>query len=791
MIGTEISNYKITRLIGEGGMASVYEGVHNTLTNRKVAIKILHQELASDANVRDRFVKEANILSTINHPGIVNIFDFVEVGSSLAIIMEKLEGLTLDEYILKNGALSKEIAIDIFSKILDAFDFAHKNGIVHRDVKPSNIYVEKSMNVKILDFGIAKILSGNLSHTATGSQLGTPLYMSPEQVQDSKNIDHRTDIYSLGVVFYFMLTGKKIYDSNTDSRFQIMTKIVNEPIPILHNYPALNTIIQTATAKNPNDRFQTCEAFWKTLNSNDIPNKNISPPPPVDFEKTEPGHIKNSEIDANKTFIIPAEKDKSTKKKKNSLKIILPAAGFVVVAVIAVFLFVSSANKKKQERYDTNIAKADSLYNLTSYDSAIVYYNKALEDFPEDSLSNKKIEMTQKLQHALRYFYDADYDNAFTQFTELIDFNCPEAYYYLGEMYFNGNGVDKSDSIGDIYTQKALDNNFTMAYWRKAYTIMTALGYDDYNNLLSSITPDTTASTQADSSSIITDSTQLVINYFKTALPSIRKLALQGDPEAQGNLGWFFSKAIIVEQNDDSTEHWYLQAASQGACFAQSNLGYFYYDQEDYEQAFEWFTKAADKKDNNAIYGLATMYYAGKGVDLDYTKALEYFTIAADNNMPGAIYQLGYMYYNGKGTSTDYSLAHDYFTQAADLDYHISNWYLGNIYRYGKGVSTNYTTAISYYKKYGDAGNASGYVACAEIYEDIYDNEIQGFQYYKKAALLGDADAQNSVGYRMYFGKGTTEDRCGSLYWFKKSMYQGNSTASDNYYYVLKNNKCR
>lgn len=794
MIGKQISNYKITRLIGKGGMASVYEGVHNTLTNRKVAIKILHQELASDANVRERFVKEANILSTINHPGIVNIFDFVEVGTSLAIIMEKLEGLTLDEYILKNGALSKDIAIDLFSKVLDAFDFAHKNGIVHRDVKPSNIYVEKSMNVKILDFGIAKILSGNLSHTATGSQLGTPLYMSPEQVQDSKNIDLRTDIYSLGVVFYFMLTGKKIYDSNTDSRFQIMTKIVNEPIPILHDYPELNTIIQTATAKNPDNRFQTCEAFWNTLNSNNSVNKKISPPPPppVDFEKTELRTSNISHNNSNETIIIPGEKKSPIKKSKNNLKIILPAVGLVVVTIISIFLIVSNANKKKQERYDINITKADSLYNLTSYDSALVYYNKALEEFPDDSLSNSKIEMTQKLQHALISYYDADYNNAFTQLTELENYNCPEAYYYIGEMYFNGSGVDKNDSIGDIYTQKALDNNYTMAYWRKAYTIMTELGYDDYENFQNSLSDDqdTTTLVLTDTNTTIIDSTLLVNNYFETAFPVIRTLALQGDPEAQGNLGWYFSKGIIVEQNDDSTEFWYLQAANQDACFAQTNLGYFYYNQEDYDQAFEWFTKAADKKDNNAIYGLATMYYAGNGVDLDYTKALEYYTIAANNNMPGAIYQLGYMYYNGKGTTKDYSLAHDYFTQAANLDYHASNWYLGNMYRYGKGVTTNYTTAISYYKKYGDAGYASGYIACAEIYEDIYYNETQGFLYYKKAALLGDADAQNAVGYRMYFGNGTREDPCGALYWFKKSMRQGNSTASDNYYYVLRNNDC-
>jgi len=796
MIGSQISNYKITRVIGEGGMATVYEGVHTTLTSRKVAIKILHKELATDANVRDRFIKEANILSSINHQGIVNIFDFVEVDSSLGIIMEVLEGQTLDEFIIKNGPMQKEAATDIFSKILDAFHFAHQKGIVHRDIKPSNIFIENSMNVKILDFGIAKILSTNISHTATGSQLGTPLYMSPEQVQDSKNIDFRTDVYSLGVVFYFMLTGKKVFDTDTESRFTIMTKIVNDPIPNLPQFPQLDIVIQKATQKNPNNRFQSCKEFWQVLNGQQtITNNPPVPPPSPNFEETEHDYkqpIKNDV--ANETVIIPAEKSDAKKDNKANLKIILPIAGFVLIALLTSFIFMNKAKKNKNARYDNNIQIADSLYNLTSYDSAIVYFNKALDDFPDDSLANSKIEMTENLQHALAMYYDADYNNAFTQFSALEDDNCPEAYYYLGEMYFNGLGVDGSDSLGVIFNQKSIDADFTMAYWRKANTIMNELGYNDYDTFLSSLDDDddniTDTIAQDSTTSITTDSTQLVINYFEDALPTIRLLANHNDPEAQGNLGWYFSKGIIVEQNDDSTEYWYTQAANQNVCFAQANLGYFYYENENYDEAFDWYTKAADKGDNSAIYGLAGMYYDGNGVDQDYSQALDYYTIAADNNMAGAIYRLGYMYYDGKGTTKNYGLAHDYFVRAADLDYHVSNYYLGNIYRYGKGFTTNYTTAISYYNKYGNAGNASGYVACAEIYENNLYNDTQAFAYYKKAALLGDADSQNEVGYRMYFGNGTYENPCGSKYWFKKAMRQGHSTATDNYYYVERNHSC-
>ncbi len=270
MINDKVLNYIITRSIGKGGMAEVFEAEHQTFDDRKVAIKILDPVLARNEKIANRFANEAKIMAKLEHKNIVKVMDFEKRTDMLAIVMERLVGKSLTEYLREKGKLKKQEAINIFKQALNAFEFAHKKGVVHRDVKPSNIFVEthKNNNVKILDFGIAKLLESNTNDTNTGAQMGTPIYMSPEQVKDSKNIDQRSDIYSLGVVLYYMLAGKPAYDSTSLSNFDIYTKIVNEPMPELPEHPGINAIIKKATAKNPAERYQTCKQFEKALTLN-------------------------------------------------------------------------------------------------------------------------------------------------------------------------------------------------------------------------------------------------------------------------------------------------------------------------------------------------------------------------------------------------------------------------------------------------------------------------------------------------------------------------------------------
>jgi serine/threonine protein kinase len=282
----QIQNYKIVSLIGEGGMGDVYLAEHVSI-QRKVAIKVLKPELVKNEEIRLRFKNEASMLAHLQHPHIVGLIDYVEQDGGLFLIMEYVEGQGMDELVQAQTApISIERARKLMIQIVEAFVYAHQNGIVHRDVKPSNILVTAQDQVKVLDFGIAKLVGEGKHHlTKTGTQMGTVYYMSPEQVR-GKVLDHRSDIYSLGVTFYELLSGVCPYKSMT-TEYEIYDNIVKEPLLDLtqtmgSDYSSMWHVIQKATAKELNDRYQSCEDLLK-----DLKNGQVEAPKPVEPKKEQ------------------------------------------------------------------------------------------------------------------------------------------------------------------------------------------------------------------------------------------------------------------------------------------------------------------------------------------------------------------------------------------------------------------------------------------------------------------------------------------------------------------------
>jgi serine/threonine protein kinase len=280
MIESKIGKYKIIRLIGEGGMASVYEAEHEML-GIQVAVKVLNPVLSANAQIRERFMNEAKMMASFNHPNITRIIDFDDQPHQLSIVMEFLEGEDLSDKIKRNGPLSQQEVKDIFVQTLSAFQYAHEKGVVHRDIKPSNIYVLPNGHIKILDFGIAKLFGQGNEMTQTGTQMGTPIYMSPEQVKGDKSIDHRSDIYSLGVTMFYALNGKPPYNSETESQFDIFNKIVFDPLPELIGFSPYDVIIKKACQKDREQRFQNCGDWLNEFTSFSSSNERHN-----DMEKT-------------------------------------------------------------------------------------------------------------------------------------------------------------------------------------------------------------------------------------------------------------------------------------------------------------------------------------------------------------------------------------------------------------------------------------------------------------------------------------------------------------------------
>ncbi|HEX8564045.1 MAG TPA: protein kinase [Pyrinomonadaceae bacterium] len=265
MIGQTIGNYKIIRSLGEGGVGRVYQGV-DTMLDREVAIKVLRPELARQTSIVERFRSEAVLLAKLNHPNIATLYSLLRQGDELFMVLEFIRGETLEQLLHRRGALPEDDAIPIFCQALDGINHAHELGIVHRDVKPGNMILTANGILKVLDFGIARLL-GTSRKTKSGNIIGTLEYMSPEQVRGLET-DARSDIYGLGIMLYEILTGRLPFES--ENEFLLM-KAQTEEMPALPRSinpnisETVETAIMKALAKNPDERFQSAGEFLDSL----------------------------------------------------------------------------------------------------------------------------------------------------------------------------------------------------------------------------------------------------------------------------------------------------------------------------------------------------------------------------------------------------------------------------------------------------------------------------------------------------------------------------------------------
>ncbi len=280
-----LKNYRVLKKVGQGGMGVVYLAEDLAL-GRRVALKFLSPYLVRDPEILKRFRAEARSQARLVHPHITLVYAFEEIGDQAFLVLEYVEGETLEHRIKEHGRIPAGETLAIMAKILGAMDYAHGRGVVHRDIKPANIGFTREGMVKLMDFGIALNLVESSRLTRTGHILGTPHYMSPEQIL-GRTLDARTDIYALGITLFEMLSGRPPFEGDSD--YAVSVAQINDPPPSLMTFGhaditmPLETVVRKALAKDPQERFSTAGEFLKEMEIA------VSTPPPAavlpDFNK--------------------------------------------------------------------------------------------------------------------------------------------------------------------------------------------------------------------------------------------------------------------------------------------------------------------------------------------------------------------------------------------------------------------------------------------------------------------------------------------------------------------------
>jgi serine/threonine protein kinase len=256
-IGSEVFGYRVEALLGRGGMSVVYRA-HDLALDRKVALKLLAPELAEDERFRSRFLRESRVAASLDHPNVIPIYEAGEAEGLLCIAMRYVEGTDLKTLLRHNGALAPEQALAYCAQVAAALDTAHAHGLVHRDVKPSNVLIAQGGHCYLADFGLTHDAGDRSDLTLTGQVVGSVDYAAPEQIE-GKPVDGRADVYSLGCLLYECLTGSVPFPKDSD--LAVLWAHVNEPPPRLDAHSSLGPVIKRALAKNPGDRYETCGAL--------------------------------------------------------------------------------------------------------------------------------------------------------------------------------------------------------------------------------------------------------------------------------------------------------------------------------------------------------------------------------------------------------------------------------------------------------------------------------------------------------------------------------------------------
>ena len=783
--------YQIVREIARGGMGVVYEA-KNIVFNTKVALKMLQFQEANPIAMK-RFEREFQVCSQLSHPNIIKMYDCGLYKKNPYIVMDYIEGIAITEYVAQHdpayGTENKrdyKLCVKLIAQIAHALEYVHKHKICHRDIKPSNILVCEDGRPILIDFGIVKFQQEQTwSLTKTTEIVGTCGYMSPEQIDVNQNkLDHRSDIYSLGILLYELLTEQHAFYGNI---MDVLNKIttVYPPLPstIRKDIPkSLENIVMLAIEKDRDYRYQSAEEFANALEQ----------------------YLANKQKYKNQYSKISAHLQKHSKQKKSFFNatiiscILCLFAGMLVLHIInkisnnsqnqlqqtkqeninlqdtTNFLQDEIENHNFQQKNKINPNNKKNFLHKIKRASAtkpnlpqkeekqnidVSVSNEAEEQYQLGVKYNKGINVEQDLEKALEYYEKA------------ANLNHTQAQYTLGTMYAKGYYVHKDIEKAFYWYEKAANQNHPESQYRLAGLYYMQQDYE-----------------------------KAYYWYGKVRL-LYEKAAEKGDAEAQYNLAGMYQNGWGIKQDWAKARYWfeksrlsYEKLAKQGdedSLYSLGNLYYFGYGtKQDIHKAISYFEKITEKDDNQnyekAIMFLGSIYYMGHGIKQNIEKAISCFEKAAEKNNRDAQNLLGEIYYRGEYIPKDLEKAFYWYEKAAEQDKRAKS-IVGFMYANGYGVKKDIEKAISYfeqerelYEHTAKEGFADSQYILGFLYEhekSAKNNLKEAIYWYEKAAEQNHPEALCALGILYLSGKNIMPNLEKAHYWLEKAANQDNAEA--------------
>ncbi|MBC8155053.1 MAG: SEL1-like repeat protein [Bacteroidetes bacterium] len=658
MIGSKVFDYEITRKIKAGGMGVVFEGRRTWGRHEPVAIKFLLENLRDDPRIRQRFLREAEILETLRHSSIVRILGLDAERD--AFIMEFVDGPTLADYLSHHprGFHDPEKAVAFFSQILTAFNYAHHTtveiggkmlqGVIHRDIKPGNIIIQPNDAPKVLDFGISRVAAFGSTLTDPNLQMGSIAYMSPEQIVDPANVDWRSDIYALGVNLWELFAGQSPYPRVTsfEKAVEVQNHIRREALPPLTEVISdlspdmqvflrrVQPIIAKATAKDAADRYQSCEEMSVALQATLLPEPEIPLPTPsspvmdtpvMDDDSDEPHTIFQRSPSSMSSLgpVVPLAPEPVPVTDKTD-----PGSAPVLTAAADQTSPGSNLTGTTPPTPTPVIPTPSDLPVPSPSDTLPGTINKQPADLP--GTGNRPPQPREATSRP-------PYKRLLVVYASLAVATV------MAIGYFWSQSVTSTQAADDAVQKSALT---AKAVRQKAFADSCYQVGQNYYSGQSGVEQD-----------------------YKKAAEWYNRAAKSGSASGQNDLGYMYQLGLGVVQNDTIATLWYRRAAEQGEADAQNSLGNMYANgfgvKQDYEQAVQWYQKAADQDNAKGQNNLGTMYYLGHSVSVDKTKAASLYRKAADQGNKEAQYNIGLMYETGEGVALDLNKARQWYRVAA------------------------------------------------------------------------------------------------------------------------------